>query len=87
MHTTAQTRRTSAYTLRFPTAEQAQAAAAALAVPVNDTGDLSVSWRATGDLSAISTAEAALAMVGLASAPGVVLTTGLGIHRRTVAEN
>ena len=80
-------RRTSIYTLRFPTREQVQQTADTIDALIIDRGDFAVSWRAGSDTDAIATATRALHAAGLASAPGVVLTTGLGIHRRTVAEN
>lgn len=78
-------RRTSVYTLRFLDREQVQQAADALAVPINDRGDFAVSWRDRCDADAIRHADAALAGAGLQDTPGILLTTGLGIHRRVVA--
>lgn len=79
------TRRTSVYTLRFLNREQVQQTADALTVPINDRGDFAVSWRDRCDADAIRHADAALAGAGLQDTPGIILTTGLGIHRRLVA--
>ena len=84
-HANPHVRRTSVYTLRFLNREQVQQAADALTVPINDRGDFAVSWRDRCDADAIRHADKALAGAGLQDTPGIILTTGLGIHRRLVA--
>lgn len=81
-------RKTSLYTLRLDYSVHALAigqALDALNVTVTDRGDKSVSWRATDDADATRTATAALVHAGIPDTTAT-LTTGLGVHRRTVAE-
>lgn len=79
------TRSSSIYTLRFTSAEHAAAAAARMpdaGINTCDRGDLTVSWRSAGDTEAIATAD-----LLISDETPATLTTGLGVHRRTVAVN
>lgn len=82
-----QTRRTSNYTVRFANSPEGQGHAArfasALSVPVQDHGATAITFRSADDASATETATAALSAAGITAQ--ATLTTGLGVHRRTVA--
>lgn len=78
------TRRTSIYTLRTPHVTHTVARMRSAGLPVADQGEASVSFRADGD-------DAALAVIERVAQPwrggsAWELTTGLGVHRRTVAQ-
>lgn len=86
-------RRTSTYSLRF-------AAGSVDAIPtlrkhiegrgfkIVDEGVTTLAWRAESDAAAIDTATAAIATADADRPEPIqaVLSTGLGVHRRTVAE-
>lgn len=76
-------RRTSVYTIRLQDQFAADVAAFELReanVPISDHGDASVSFRAPSDAAAARIANRAVATVE----GSAYLTTGLGVHRRTV---
>lgn len=67
------------YTLHLPTPEARAAARARIIVPVQDEGETSLSFRAMNDRTA-----AVSAAVAAGDLPDWYVTTGLGLHRRTV---
>jgi uncharacterized protein with GYD domain len=78
-------RRTSTYTIRLTeaTPERVEAVRRALTqrgVRIIDLGDAAVSYRSAGDTDAMQTAAAAMEKLWATW----TLTTGLGVHRRTV---
>ena len=74
-------RRTSPYTLRL--ADTAAASRVAEHLPVTDHGATTVGFRAKNDEEAMEKSTAALEAAGVLE--GAWLTTGLGVHKRTVA--
>lgn len=78
----AQVRRSSLYTIRGLDPRQVQEVAGAVRIAVQDQGETSVGFRAARDFTALHIAHEALR--GLDLPEGVEVTTGFGVHRRTV---